>query len=362
MPTSPPPPPAEAADRPVGSGEDDGPDPTGPRFGWRALVRSVLGLTLAVVLLAYALPAIVGTSWEQIGGRLALAGPGALALMTGLLLAGLYSYTFTLAASLPGLSHVRAMMANAVHAMVGNLVPAGAAAGMAATYVMYRSWGFRRRAVSSSLLVTGVWNLLARLSMPVVALLLVALGRVDVPARVQAAGAVGALVGVLLVGTFAAVVVSDRVAGPVARTAARVLRPVARRRPGLDVEALVRDQRARSGSLVRTGGVRMTLGLVGMFALLFALFVVAARTVGLDLGLAQLLTAYCLRQFLTVVALTPGGLGITEAGTAGVLVAFGGDPAAASATALLYAVFSQGMSLPLGLTAWAAWRRGRRAG
>ena len=50
---------------------------------------------------------------------------------------------------------------------VGNLLPGGGAAGLAATYTICRSWGFSRRDISTSAIVTGVWNVLARVALPV---------------------------------------------------------------------------------------------------------------------------------------------------------------------------------------------------
>ena len=46
---------------------------------------------------------------------------------------------------------------------------------------------------------------------------------------------------------------------------------------------------------------------------------------------------------------------ITEVGTAGLLVLLGGSPGAASATALLYAIYAHLLVVPFGLAALLAW-------
>jgi uncharacterized membrane protein YbhN (UPF0104 family) len=172
---------------------------------------------------------------------------------------------------------------------------------------------------------------------------------------------VAGAVGTVIIALFVAVLFNDTVAVAVGRLVGRVTDPLSRRFRRLSgLEHLLADQRTRTGIVVRRGWVGMTLGLVGMFAFFFVLYVVSARTMGLDLALPQLFAAYAIRQFLTTVAITPGGLGVTEVGTAGVLVAFGGDPAAASATALLYAVYTHLLQVPIGLTAWGAWWFGPR--
>ena len=66
-----------------------------------------------------------------------------------LMLGGLWLYTFTLTGSLPGLTHGKALILNVCGSSVGNLMPAGGAAGVATTYALCRSWGFSRRGISN---------------------------------------------------------------------------------------------------------------------------------------------------------------------------------------------------------------------
>jgi putative heme transporter len=331
------------------------------RIGWREVLQSVVGIAVAVLLVAYALPGVTGTTWAAIGSQLQRVGTGPAVVMAVLLVLGLLSYTFTLIASLPGLTNVKALTVNAAGTMVSTLLPGGGAVGVALTYMMYRSWGFSRRNISTSIVVTSVWNILARLTLPVLAALVIIWWTADAPDTLVTVAVVAGAVGTLIIALFVAVLFSDAVAVRVGRAVGRVTAPLARRWSRLGgLERLLADQRARTGIVVRRGWVGMSLGLVGMFGFFFVLYVVAARTMGLDLALPQLFAAYAIRQFLTTVAITPGGLGVTEVGTAGVLVAFGGDPAAASATALLYAVYTHLLQVPIGLTAWGAWWFGPR--
>lgn len=163
----------------------------------------------------------------------------------------------------------------------------------------------------------------------------------------------------------AATLFSDRVAAGVSALARTLLSPFSRSaRLGSRIEHLVTEQRLRIQGVVRSGWWRMTLGMTGQFVLLFGLYWVAARVVGMDLPVPELICAYAFRQLLTVLAVTPGGLGVTEVGTAGLLVLFGADGGAASATALLYAIYAHLVVVPFGLAAlWAWWAGpGRQAG
>ena len=337
-------------------GDETLPEPRLKKLGWKEVIQSLVGFAIAIALLVFGMPRIVGTTWAEIGGQLTMVGWDKALNMLVLMLVGLYSYTFTLIGSLPGLTHIRALMVNAAGSMVSNVLPAGGAVGVALSYVMFRSWGFSRSNISTSLVVTGIWNILARVMLPVLGMSVVVWGPVDAPRSVIIASVIAGAIGTGLILLFSLSIYSDRVSHWLGHLLTKLARPFSKRiRGGDDLDAVIQDQRGRMHTVVTANGVKMSLGLVGMFGFFFLLYWVASRTVGLDLPVYMLFAAYAFRQFLTVVAITPGGLGITEVGTAGVLVAFGGDPGAASAAALLYAVFTHLLEVPLGLTAWLSW-------
>ena len=102
-----------------------------------------------------------------------------------LVVVGLWCYTFTLTGSLHGLRHWQALIVNVCGSSVGNLLPGGGAAGLAATYTICRSWGFSRRDISTSAIVTGVWNVMARIALPVVAIVALYSGAENIPSALE---------------------------------------------------------------------------------------------------------------------------------------------------------------------------------
>ena len=94
--------------------------------------------------------------------------------------------------------------------------------------------------------------------------------------------------------------------------------------------------------------------MVGFFGLYYVLFLLVTRATGVDLPFGQLFAAYAIGRLLTAVGVTPGGLGVTETGTAAALVAWGADPAAAMAGVVLFSVFTHLMEVPLGAIGWLA--------
>jgi putative heme transporter len=84
---------------------------------------------------------------------------------------------------------------------VGNTVPTvGPAIGTGLTYRMLGSWGYSRSRATTAMLVSGVWNSLAKLGLPVLALVLLALQGNASPRRISAALAgIAGLVGAIAV-------------------------------------------------------------------------------------------------------------------------------------------------------------------
>ena len=90
---------------------------------------------------------------------------------------GLWVHSFVLTASLPGLGHRRALTLNLTGSAVANVVPLGGAFGVALNWAMVRSWRFRPLAFTRFTLVSNIWDVLAKLLLPVVALLALLAGR-----------------------------------------------------------------------------------------------------------------------------------------------------------------------------------------
>jgi len=128
-----------------------------------------------------------------------------------------------------------------------------------------------------------------------------------------------------------------------------------RRGHGDSIERGLTDLRGRIAETVRTGWLQMSLGMLGFFGLYYVLFLLCTQTTGIELPFGQLFAAYAIGRLLTAVGVTPGGLGVTETGTAAALVAWGADPASAMAGVVLFSIFTHFLEIPLGALGWVAW-------
>ncbi|UTT65417.1 flippase-like domain-containing protein [Janibacter sp. CX7] len=334
---------------------DHGPAPATKRTS--PFVRGLqvtLGLGLAVAMLWWGLPHFAKTSWSEVWHVLRTVPAWKAALFMGLVVAGLYCYTFLMTGAMQGLSHLRALILNVCGSSVSNLLPGGGAVGLAATYSIAKSWGFSAASVTTMAVVTGVWNVLARVALPIIAVVGLAWGATDLPPAMREAAWAAVLSGTAIVAAFTLAIATDKGARVLGRGIDRLVRLV-RRGHGSTVEDGLSGLRARVADTVRTGWLQMTLGMVGFFGLYYVLFLLCTETTGIELPFGQLFAAYAIGRLLTAVGVTPGGLGVTETGTAAALVAWGADPAASMAGVVLFSIFTHFMEIPLGALGWVAW-------
>ncbi len=317
---------------------------------------------LGAAALLFALPYLVGVDWEQIGRELGRLSTGWLIALTALWLAGLWAYTYVMTASLPGLTNLHAFMLNAVGSAVSNLMPFGGAAGVAVTFAMARGWGHGNAAITVSALVTGVWNVLSRLLLPAVGIIALLVAG-EVPGRGMAAmTAVGAAVLLGLVGLLALALRSENTA----RALDRALHRFALRLPPRPRKLLLRADggmlavRNKTMGVLRTGWRGLTAGMIAYLLLQAVLLHACLIAVGAEVELAEVVAVFAINRMLTTAVITPSGAGISETGTAALLLHFGVAPGPAAAATILYSFYTFAIEVPTGGLAWAGWTLRRR--
>lgn len=321
----------------------------------RRLLQVSASLAVLVTLLVLVLPSVTGASWDSAAQVLSLVSPTQLAVLTGLWLVGLWAYSFVLSASLPGLTKGQGFVLNLVGSGVSNLVPFGGALGVGVTWSMARRYGFTHRAIGLFTGVTGVWNLLARLALPVAGLVALLMVGAQVSGALLVGAVAGAALCAVVVGLLVAALwdeeVGARVIGVVTRAVSALARLVGRQAPE-DLEGTLSSQRASAVALLRVGRGGLVLGMLAYLVLQGVLMWACLAVVGSDLGWAEVTAGYALGRMLTTVVLTPGGTGFAETGTAAALIALGGDPVVTVAGVLLFSFFTFVCEIPGGALAY----------
>ncbi|MDT7547385.1 MAG: hypothetical protein QOE99_3495 [Actinomycetota bacterium] len=329
----------------------------------RRALHAALSLSCVVLLLAFALPKVTGADWGPVRDHLLLLEVWQVVVLLSLWLLGLYAHTFLATAALPDLTHRQALTLNLSGSAVSNLLPFGGALGMGLNYAMVRSWGHGPGSFAPFTALTTLWNVLVKLALPVVALgLLVAAGGLPTPGLALAAViAAGSLLVVLLI--VAAALASPGVASLVGRaaqvTATLALR-LARSSRTVSCEQAVVDLRQRMAGLLRRRWQRMLLGMTSYAVLQATLLWLILHMLGSSLGIVPVFAGFSFGRLLTLLVVTPGGVGIAETGSAALLVALGGDAAVIAAGTLLFTAITFALEIPVGgLCGLLWWRRSR---
>jgi uncharacterized membrane protein YbhN (UPF0104 family) len=284
--------------------------------------------------------------------------------MTAAWLLSLYIYAFALRACLPRLGHLQAQVLNLAGSAVSNVVPFGGAVGVGATYGIARSWGYRRTTVSVEVAVTGLFNVLTKLALPVLALVALALRRETTPAIVTAA-VTGFLVFVGLVVALVMIERSETAATRLGHLGDRVLNGVL---AGIGSHRRVRLTGSLVGFRDATFDVlgrkwpQLTASLVGFKLSQFLLLLLCVRAVGSSptVGWVEVFAAYAFGRILSTIPVTPAGVGFVETGSIAALVALGGDRVGCAAAVLLFSSYIYLLEIPLGAVAWIVWGTNRR--
>src|ERR1700722_4615938 len=184
------------ADLACGPGAASPPAVTRPRPG-RKILRIAVTVALIGATFGFALPRLASYSsvWASIqamtwGQVLLLAAAAAASMLTGWI---------AICAVLPSIGLRQAAVVNLGSSAVGNTLPAGGALAMGVSWAMLSSWGVGAADYALYTLVSGVWNVFARLGLPVLALLVL-----TTAARPGGGLIAAAAVGLLLLAAMAA--------------------------------------------------------------------------------------------------------------------------------------------------------------
>ena len=237
------------------------------------------------------------------------------------------------------------------------VVPGGAAAAAALQAQMLGQAGVPAATIGTGLTAGGVLLLAALAGLPLLALPAVLLGR-HIPDGLVQATAIGLAVFLVLFAVGALLLFHDALLRTLAR-AFGLLRRVLRRRPaasdGLSERAFAERDLLRQ----RLGGAwpQAMATAAGRWIFDFLCLYAALLAVGSRPPLYVALLAYCAAQLLGQLPLTPGGLGVVEAGLTGTLALAGVAAAPAALAVLAYRLAAYWLPLPVGLVAWVLHRR-----
>jgi uncharacterized protein (TIRG00374 family) len=263
---------------------------------------------------------------------------------------------------LPGLGFLRALTMTQASQAAASTLPGGEAVGVALAIGMLRAWGFEAGPIAVGAVLVSVWNMALKVGMPLLAIVLLAIGGGSHSA-LDAAALVGLAILVAGLAAGVAVIWSDHQAHRVGEAVGRGLswaKARIRRRAVHGVgDRFVRFRNGAIGILRRRWHVLTISTIIGNLAV-FAVLLVSLRALDVsasEVSVVEAFAAWALVRLLTAIPITPGGIGIVELGLSGALIAFGGARAEVVAAVLLFRVLTWLPSVVVGIPAALLWRR-----
>ena len=336
------------------------PAPATPRSRIRLVIQAVLSLLLVVAISWYLLHGIDrGQVWIEITAMTPLE------LVTLLVIAAWNLATYALVPVTPGLGFWRTMMMLQAATAVANTVPtAGPAIGVGLTYSMLGSWGYSRSRSTTAMLVSVVWNSFVKLSLPVLALTLVALQGNVSPGRITTA-LVGIAALVAAISVFALLLRGQRLAerfGLLAGGVASRLLGLVGRPPVAGWELATAKFRNRTLELLQGGWVPITAATLVSHLSLYAVLLISLRHVGVsdaEVSWTHVLVVFAFARLATILPFTPGGIGVVELVLISWLTAAGGDREQVTAAVLVYRALTWALPILVGICCYVWWHQSR---
>jgi len=335
-------------------------DPGRPRRrSGREIFRTAGSVALAAAIFGFAVPhfASYRSAWASMH---AMTGAQAL-LVAAVALASMISTWIMICSVLPSIRLREAAVVNLGSNAVANTLPAGGALAMGVSWAMLSSWGVSTAEYVLYTLVSGIWNVFARLGLPVLALLVLMTA-----ARPGAGLVAAAVVGLALLAAMVAGLSLLMRSESFAVRAGRALQPavaiscrVVRRPVSIDIPGSLLGFRDQASALITARGWRISVATAASNLTLWLVLLACLRGVGLSQAQVSWqisLAAFAFVRLLTVLPITPGGLCITELGLIAVLTAGHRDGAQVTAAVLLFRAVTYLPPIPLGAIAFLTWR------
>jgi uncharacterized protein (TIRG00374 family) len=332
------------------------------------IAEIAVSLVIVVGIFAFAIPKIAsyGSVWDAVRSMTWRE----ISSLVAVSVINIVTYWPQMVASMPGLTLAQAAVNNQSSTSVANTLPGGGFVATGVSYAMYRSWGFTNTQIGLTTLITALWNSFVKLGMPVIALAALAItGRTNAALIIPTVIGIGVLV--IAIGLFAGMLWKNSMAraigGGLGKVATRV-RKVFHKPEVHWGDAAARFRKQTIGLVSQRWPALTISSLVSHFALYFVLLL-ALRHVGVseqEVSWAQVLGVFAFVRLISLVPLTPGGLGLVELGYIGGLYVAGRShadvpldvfKAQIAAAVLVFRTLTFVFQIPLGAVTYVIWQR-----
>ena len=349
---------------------DDSPEVDVPRNPhrpwWKQAISIGITLVVLVAVFGFVLPKLA--DYRSIAGYIGSISPIEWTLLGIASIAFLFAYPVVLEQVMRTLRLREGFTNHMTGTAITNSVPSGGALALPVNYTMYMSWGFTPESISAALLAAGVWDWFGRISLPVLAVVSVAiLG--DAVWWMWIVSVVGVLAVTVMVVVLVRILgredAARRISQRIDRIGSSLFGRIKRNKP--DIESAVMRFRKDLNSIVRTRALRLTAATVFNHVAMATLFTLSVYAVGVtrdQIPIPWVVLAFALGRFLVMIPVSPGGLGLVDLGWIGLLTlgwqttnpGLPVDNDIIAAGVLLFRGLSLLPPIPIGMASWLFWR------
>jgi uncharacterized protein (TIRG00374 family) len=357
-------------DLPLGEGTPDDVDPPGvperkKRPWWKQAISIAITVAVLVAVFGFVIPQLA--DYEKVLEYIGDIDSKEWVILAALATWFLMAYPIVLVQILRSSRLQETFTNHMTGTAITNSVPSGGALALPLNYAMYMSWGFTPESISATLLGAGVWDWLARIALPVLAVVGVAIVG-EALGWMWLVTIVGVTVVTLMVVVLVKIVGSETTADRMAtfgdRLASKVLTRFHKENPG--VHDMVLQFSHDLKGIIDDRAWRLTWATVANHASMAALFTASIYSVGIStdqIAVPWVVLAFTLGRFLVMIPVSPGGLGLVDLGWIGILtlgwqMSTGEpvDPDRIAAGVLLFRALSFLPPIPVGMGSWLFWR------
>ena len=329
---------------------------------WQKIVQATLTLLLLFLIFGVVLPQIA--DWSDVWDALSSLTVGDAVLLIALFILIEVLKGAEQAVAIKPLSVTKAVVASEASSAVSNVVPGPS--GTAMRLYIYRTWGLTSSDFAKGWLLTSIVNNAIILFAPSIALAIYA-AQGDVSGKLVALAAIGAVLSLVCIGIAAGALHSERFAERVGAFVERLVtwaRGIAHRPSDTDLAEVIVRFRADTIETVRGAGVTLVGVILLKYVATGVTLLVSLRAVGVPddaLSVAGVFAAYAVVRLVTVVEITPGGVGVVEVAYIAALTYVTGDAYHAEIVAgvLLFRVVTYIAPIATGAICYLIWRRKR---
>ena len=329
-------------------------------LGWKRIVGYVISVLIVIGIFWWAIPKYA--NYSDVWAAMKTLTPIETWSLVAATIFNLVTYWWANQAALPGLGIGKAAVLTQTTTSVANTLPAGGAIAVGLTYSILDSWGFSGTSVALYVGVTGIWNIFAKLALPMLALVFLALSGHLTPTYILAA-VFGVIVLGVAIGLFTMLFRSEEFAIRIGNWLGRVASWFRRFRHKPPVttwgDGAARFRRD-TVALVEYRWFRLSLTTLLSQVALFFVLLLSLRHLGVseqEVSTAEAFAVYAFSRLLSAVPITPGGVGLIDLGYIGGLTAFSGEEKAAIVAAvLLFRALTYAIQIPIGGFTYIIWR------